>query len=143
MIYNEFKGMKLSRLGFGCMRFKTDENGEIDQAKVNAMFDLAYRNGVNYYDTAYPYLNGKSEIAMAEALSKYPRDSYYLADKFPGHSISGPIDNIALVDLSLRKCRTDYFDFYLLHNINEWSVSTYESEDYHIIEDVLKLKEEG
>ncbi len=143
MIYNDFKGMKLSRLGFGCMRFKMDDNGEIDQAKVNAMFDLAYRNGVNYYDTAYPYLNGKSEIAMAEALSKYPRDSYYLADKFPGHSISGPIDNIALVDLSLRKCRTDYFDFYLLHNINEWSVSTYESEDSHIIEDVLKLKEEG
>ena len=143
MIYNDFRGLKLSRLGFGCMRFKTDENGEIDQEKVNAMFDLAYRNGVNYYDTAYPYLNGKSEIAMAKALSKFPRDSYYLADKFPGHSISGPIDNIGLINLSLKKCRTDYFDFYLLHNINEWSVGRYESEKYHILEDVLKMKEEG
>ena len=122
MIYNEFKGMNLSRLGFGCMRFATDpETGEIDQQKVNDMFDLAIKNGVNYFDTAYPYLNGKSEIAMAEALKRYPRESYYLADKFPGHSISGPIDNIALFNLSLKKCNTDYFDFYLLHNITEWS----------------------
>ena len=144
MIYNEFKGMNLSRLGFGCMRFATDpETGEIDQQKVNDMFDLAIKNGVNYFDTAYPYLNGKSEIAMAEALKRYPRDSYYLADKFPGHSISGPIDNIALFNLSLKKCNTDYFDFYLLHNITEWSVKNYESEEYHILPDILKMKEEG
>ena len=69
MIYRDFKGQKLSQLGFGCMRFASDpETGEIDQAKVNAMFDLAIREGVNYFDTAYPYLGGKSEIAMAEGL---------------------------------------------------------------------------
>ena len=143
MIYNDFHGLKLSRLGFGCMRFKYDEKGEVDQAKVNAMFDKAIASGVNYFDTAYPYLGGKSELAMAEALSRYPRDSYYLADKFPGHSISGPIDNIALFNLSLKKCRTDYFDFYLLHNVNEWSIKIYESPEYHIIPDILKMKEEG
>ena len=144
MIYNDFHGLKLSRLGFGCMRFKMDPaTGEIDQEKVNAMFRLAYESGVNYYDTAYPYLDGKSELAMAEALSAYPRESYYLADKFPGHSISGPIDNIALFNKSLEKCRTEYFDFYLLHNINEWSVNRYESDEYHILADVLKMKEEG
>lgn len=126
------------------MRFATDsDTGEIDQAKVNAMFDLAIREGVNYFDTAYPYLNGKSELAMAEALSHYPRDSYFIADKFPGHSLTGPIDNIALFNVSLRKCRTDYFDFYLLHNITEWSVKFYESEEYHIIPDILQLKKEG
>ena len=55
MIYRDFKGQKLSQLGFGCMRFASDpETGEIDQAKVNAMFDLAIREGVNYFDTAYP-----------------------------------------------------------------------------------------
>ena len=144
MIYSSFKGMKLSKLGFGCMRFASDPStGEIDQAKVNAMFDLAIREGVNYFDTAYPYLGGKSELAMAEALSRYPRESYYIADKFPGHSLTAPIDNIALFHVSLRKCRTDYFDFYLLHNITEWSVEYYESEEYHIIPDLLQMKREG
>ena len=144
MIYRDFKGQKLSQLGFGCMRFASDpETGEIDQAKVNAMFELAIKEGVNYFDTAYPYLGGKSEIAMAEGLSRYPRESYYLADKFPGHSLTGPIDNIALFKVSLRKCRTDYFDFYLLHNITEWSVKFYESEEYHIIPDLLQMKKEG
>ena len=126
------------------MRFASDpETGEIDQAKVNAMFELAIKEGVNYFDTAYPYLGGKSEIAMAEGLSRYPRESYYLADKFPGHSLTGPIDNIALFKVSLRKCRTDYFDFYLLHNVTEWSVKFYESEEYHIIPDLLQMKKEG
>ena len=67
----------------------------------------------------YPYLGGKSELAMAEALSRYPRDSYFIADKFPGHSLTAPIDNIALFNVSLKKCRTDYFDFYLLHSIED------------------------
>ena len=105
MIYKTFKDLKLSQLGFGCMRFTTDPaTGEIDQEKVNEMFDLAIRGGVNYFDTAYPYLGGKSEIAMTEALSRYPRDSYYIADKFPGHSLTAPIDNIALFHVSLRTC---------------------------------------
>ena len=80
---------------------------------------------------------------MAEALSRYPRDSYFIADKFPGHSLTAPIDNIALFNVSLKKCRTDYFDFYLLHNITEWSVRYYESEEYHIIPDILKMKRDG
>ena len=144
MIYKTFKGQQLSQLGFGCMRFTTDPvTGEIDQEKVNEMFDLAIRGGVNYFDTAYPYLGGKSEIAMAEALSRYPRDSYYIADKFPGHSLTAPIDNIALFHVSLRKCKADYFDFYLLHNITEWSEKFYESEEYHIIPDMLQMKKEG
>ena len=118
MVTNDFMGLTLSRLGFGCMRFATDPaTGEIDQKKVDDMFDLAIRGGVNYFDTAYPYLGGKSELAMAKALSRYPRESYYVADKFPGHSLPGPVDNIALFNLSLKKCGIDYFDFYLLHNI--------------------------
>jgi predicted aldo/keto reductase-like oxidoreductase len=142
MIYSDFHGLKLSRLGFGCMRFLM-KDGEIDQDIVNEMIDLAIEKGVNYFDTAYPYLEGKSEIALAEALKKYPRDSYYLADKFPGHSLPGPVDNIALFNVSLKKCNTDYFDFYLLHNITEWSVKIYESEEYHIIDDIWKMKQEG
>ena len=144
MIYNDFRGLQLSRLGFGCMRFAKDpKTNEIDQNKVNLMFDLAIKNGVNYFDTAYPYLDGKSELAMSEALKKYPRESYYLADKFPGHSLPGPIDNIALFNVSLKKCNTDYFDFYLLHNITEWSIKIYEDPKYHIIPDIKKMKDEG
>lgn len=144
MLYNSFQDINLSRLGFGCMRFSADPaTGEIDQEKVNAMFDLAISSGVNYFDTAYPYLDGKSEIAMTEALRKYPRESYYIADKFPGHSLPGPVDNIALFNVSLKKCETDYFDFYLLHNITESTVKIYESEEYHIIPDMIKMKEEG
>jgi len=143
MIYNDFNGEKLSRLGFGCMRFAKNEAGEIDQERVNAMFDAAIAGGVNYFDTAYPYLDGKSELAMAEALKKYPRDRWYVADKFPGHSLPGPIDNSAMFDLCLKKCGVEYFDFYLLHNITEWSVKIYESADYHIMPDILKKKEEG
>ena len=144
MIYNEFRGMGLSRLGFGCMRFRTDPvTGAIDQEKVNALLKRAIDAGVNYFDTAYPYLDGNSEIAVAEALKDIPRENYYLADKFPGHSLPGPVDNIGLFNISLRKCKTDYFDFYLLHNITEWSVKIYESPEYHIIPDILKMKEEG
>ena len=144
MIYSDFHGLKLSRLGFGCMRFAKDPaTGEIDQEKVNAMFRLAIRGGVNYFDTAYPYLDGKSELVLAEALKDVSRESYFLADKFPGHSLPGPIDNVALFNLSLAKCRTDYFDFYLLHNITEWSVKIYEDPEYHIIPDIVRMKEEG
>ncbi|MBO4406612.1 MAG: aldo/keto reductase, partial [Clostridia bacterium] len=144
MVKNDFQGISLSRLGFGCMRFRTDPaTGEIDQKKVDDMFDLAIRGGVNYFDTAYPYLGGKSELAMAKALSRYPRDSYYVADKFPGHSLPGPVDNVALFNISLEKCGLEYFDFYLLHNITEWSVKIYESEEYHILPDLIRMKEEG
>lgn len=144
MIYNEFNGDKLSRLGFGCMRFATDkESGKVDQETVNRMFDLAIEKGVNYFDTAYVYLGGESETSMAEALKKYPRENYYLADKFPGHSLPGPVDNVALFNLSLQRCGTDYFDYYLLHNVMEWSLKIYEDPAYHIIPDILKMKEEG
>ena len=99
MIYSDFQGLKLSRLGFGCMRFHRDPaTGEIDQEKVNAMFRVALEGGVNYFDTAYPYLDGKSELAVAEALRDVPRERYFLADKFPGHSLPGPVDNIAIKD---------------------------------------------
>ena len=144
MIYRDFHGLKLSALGFGCMRFLDDPaTGKTNQETVDRMFELAVENGVNYFDTAYVYLGGQSEVSMAKALSKYPRESYYLADKFPGHSLPGPVDNIALFNVSLERCGTDYFDFYLLHNVMEWSEKIYESEEYHIIPDVLKLKEEG
>ena len=144
MIYNDFHGDRLSRLGFGCMRFAGDPaTGGLNQQLVNDMFRTAIEGGVNYFDTAYVYNGGKSETTMAEALKPYPRESYFLADKFPGHSMPGPVDNFALFDISLQRCNTGYFDYYLLHNVNESTVKVYESEEYHILPDVLKIKEQG
>ena len=144
MIYNDFNGMSLSRLGFGCMRLPVLPDSNVpDQEKVTELIKYAYEHGVNYFDTAYPYHAGKSETALAEALKDIPRENYYLANKFPGHSFYSPVDNSALFELQLKRCRTDFFDFYLLHNINEWSISNYESPDFHIFPDILKKKEEG
>ena len=84
MKYKEACGDRISMLAFGTMRLP-QEDGAIDQEQVNAMTDFAIKNGVNYFDTAYPYHDGRSELAIGEALSKHPRDSFFLADKFPGH----------------------------------------------------------
>ena len=90
MVYRDFKGKKLSGLGFGAMRLPvTDGNdGNIDREQTMRMVDTAMKNGINYYDTAWGYHDGNSETVMGEALAKYPRDSFYLASKFPGYDLS-------------------------------------------------------
>lgn len=119
MLYKEFKdGIRLSRLGLGCMRFpQKDEPGSpVDYDKAKEIIDEAIRQGVNYFDTAYIYHNGTSEEVLAKALADYPRDSFYLADKFnfqaqPDYRIQFPEQ--------LDRMRTDYIDFYLLHGIQD------------------------
>ena len=73
---------QVSLLGFGCMRLPM-KGGQIDMELTADLFDYAIRHGVNYFDTAWPYLGGKSETAVGELLKKYPRESFYLADKCP------------------------------------------------------------
>ena len=142
MIYRKFANIDLSLLGFGTMRFPS-VNGVIDIPQTEAMFDLAIKNGVNYFDTAYPYHGGKSEIITGNALSAYPRDKWYLASKFPGHQISERYDPKAIFEEQLKKCRVDYFDFYLLHNVYEGSVATYESDKWGILDYFLEQKKNG
>ena len=90
MIYNNFQDLKLSALGMGAMRLPVIDgnDGKIDAAATQEMVDYAYAQGINYYDTAWGYHNGQSEIVMGEALKKYPRESFYLATKFPGYDLS-------------------------------------------------------
>lgn len=88
MITTTFQDKTLSMLGFGAMRLPTDASGAIDEALLNAMVKAAIDGGVNYFDTAWPYHGGLSEIAMGRALVAYPRESWYLATKYPGHQIS-------------------------------------------------------
>ena len=84
MIYKEFKGKKLSALGMGCMRLPTyGEDKTIDEAKTAEMFDYAIKNGINYFDTAWGYHNGNSELVVGKLLEKYPRESFYLARNSP------------------------------------------------------------
>ena len=142
MIWSEFSGKKLSLLGFGAMRLP-EKDGKIDEHQVEIMVRYAMDNGVNYFDTAYPYHSGMSERMMGKVLSKYPRDSYYLADKFPGHQIMQRYDVKALFEEQLRRCKVDYFDFYLLHNVYEESLQTYIDPRWGIMDYLREQKRIG
>ncbi|MBQ6623243.1 MAG: aldo/keto reductase [Mogibacterium sp.] len=143
MKYRELCGEKVSLLGFGMMRLPQLEDKSINQEEVNRMADYAIEHGVNYFDTAYPYHDGYSEIALGEALDKYPRNTYYVADKFPGHQFMSEYDCERIFDEQLKRCRVDYFDFYLLHNVCENSMPTYTNEDFGIIDYFAGQKKSG
>lgn len=143
MIYSDFKGKKLSLLGFGTMRLPLLPDGEIDEEQVHRMVRYAADNGVNYYDTAYPYHNSKSELVIGRALKQLPRESYYLANKYPGHQISESYDPEAIFEEQLKKCGVEYFDFYLLHNVYENSVGVYKDPKWGIIDYFIKQKKLG
>lgn len=107
-----------SLLGFGCMRFPTLEDGSIDESLSIPMLDRAYRSGVNYFDTAYFYHEGKSENFTNRALAAYPRDSYYLTSKLPTVLVHSLDDAKRIFDEQMERLQRDHLDFYLLHNLN-------------------------
>ena len=143
MIYNSFKDKNLSLLGFGTMRLPTLPTEKIDEKQTAEMVDCAIKHGVNYFDTAYPYHGGMSEIVIGKILKNYPRDSYFLADKYPGHQISDTYDPAAIFEEQLKKCGVDYFDFYLLHNVYENSIGVYTDERWGIIDYFVEQKRLG
>ena len=143
MIYNDFQGKQLSLLGFGTMRLPM-AGGFIDEAQVREMTRYAIDNGVNYFDTAYPYHGGESERVIGRVLKDYPRDSYYLADKYPGHQILSDGYNPSVIfEEQLQKCGVEYFDFYLLHNVYEKSMDVYLDPQWGIVEYFLEQKRLG
>ena len=143
MIYKEFKGKQLSQLGFGAMRLPVLEDGSVDEPQVAEMVRIAMENGVNYFDTAYPYHNGESEEVLGRILKEYDRDSFYLATKFPGHQFSESYDPKAVFEEQLEKCQVDYFDFYLMHNVTEYSFNTYMDERWNIVPYFIEQKKAG
>ena len=144
MIYSDFQNKKLSLLGFGAMRLPCLADGSIDEAQVAEMTRMAIEAGVNYFDTAYPYHGGQSERVMGRVLSHYSRDSYYLATKYPGHQIISTGYNPAEVfEEQLQKCGVDYFDFYLLHNVNEKSMEVYMDPRWGIVDYFKEQKRLG
>lgn len=144
MRYNEFSGKKLSRLALGAMRLPTlGADDKIDEAAAEALIDRAMEAGINYFDTAYPYHGGNSELVLGKALAKYPRDSYYLASKYPGHQVMSEYNPAEIFETQLDKCGVEYFDFYLLHNVNEASIGTYLDKRWGIVDYFVEQKRLG
>lgn len=146
MIYKNFQDLKLSNLGLGTMRLPNKGiNGDtpIDEEETGKMVEYAIANGVNYFDTAWGYHNGESETVIGKVLSKYPRDKFYLATKFPGYDLSNMDKVEEIFEKQLKKCRVDYFDFYLFHNVYEKNVDPYLDKKYGILDYLLKQKENG
>lgn len=111
-------GIETSLLGFGCMRFPTLENGEIDEELAEKMLDKAYASGVTYFDTAWPYHNGKSEAFLGKVMKKYDRSTFTLATKLPCWIIKESDDIEKTFNKQLENLQTDHVDFYLLHALN-------------------------
>ena len=143
MIYTSFADKNISLLGFGAMRLPTGQDGAIDEKKTFEMVDYAIENGVNYFDTAWPYHNGESERILGKALARYDRSEFYLADKYPGHQVSEKYDPADIFEEQLKRCGVEYFDFYLLHNVYEKSINTYFDPKWGIIDYFKEQKRLG
>ena len=145
MIYKNFQDLKLSSLGMGAMRLPVIDNNDhtIDEDKTREMLEYAMQHGVNYYDTAWGYHGGNSEVVMGKLLKEYPRNSFYIATKFPGYDLSNMDKVKEIFEKQLEKCQVDYFDFYLFHNVCEMNIEAYLDEKYGIYEYLMEQKKNG
>lgn len=145
MVTKKFQDLELSALGMGTMRLPVFEQDDarIDEEKAAKMVAYAMEQGINYYDTAWGYHAGNSELVMGRILSKYPRDSYYLATKFPGYDLSNMDKVQEIFEKQLEKCRVEYFDFYLFHNVCEMNIDAYLDEKYGIYSYLMEQKKNG
>ena len=145
MIYKSFQDLRLSALGMGAMRLPTIDGNDakIDEQAATDMVAYAMAHGINYYDTAWGYHNGNSELVLGRALRAYPRDTFYLADKFPGYDLSNMDKVQDIFQAQLQKCGVDYFDFYLFHNVCEMNIDAYLDPKYGIFAYLMEQKKQG
>lgn len=160
MLYKPFHERKLSWLGMGNMRLpKLEGQGEaIDERSARQLIEYAYENGINYFDTAYRYHAGASEPFVGEVLKQYPRDSWYLATKMPGHmmayndgefAFTGMLEHVQgltpsqIFEQQLERCGVDYFDFYLLHNVCETAFEFYTDARIRVVEYLQEQQKAG
>jgi len=120
--HNPTTGDDVSLLGYGCMRWPTiegDPDDKLDQEEINRLVDKAIAHGVNYFDTSPAYCKGRSEEATGIALSRHPRDSYYIATKLSNFSPSTWSREAGeqMYRNSLKNLRTDHIDYMLLHAV--------------------------
>ncbi len=153
MRVNHNTGDTVSLLGYGCMRFPTigmrdgTDDDTVDQEAVNRSVDYAMKHGINYYDTSPAYCKGTSEQVIGEALSRYPRNSYYIATKLSNFDPSTwPREkSIEMFENSLKYLRTDYIDYLLLHAIGMGGMEALRSRylDNGILEYLQEQKAKG
>ena len=145
MVYKNFQDLELSALGLGTMRLPVvdKDDARVDEETVKEMVTYAMEHGINYYDTAWGYHAGRSETVMGKVLLEYPREAFYLADKFPGYDLSNMPKVEEIFEEQLRKCQVDYFDFYLFHNVCEMNIDAYLDQKYGIYEYLMKQKQNG
>ena len=136
-----YLGESIKKLGFGLMRLPM-KGEEIDIEQVKKMVDAFMAKGFTYFDTAYVYIGGKSEVALKEAVvDRYPRDSFQCASKLPLWDMKGPEEMEPVFQESLDRAGLDFYDFYLLHSLNKDTAA--KAEQFGAWEFVKKLKEEG
>lgn len=142
MYYHKFHNESISALGFGGLRLPMEKENpkRIDRIEGQKIIDAAMESGIKYFDTAYTYQGGDSERFLGEALKKYPRDSYYLASKF---YVAASSDIHDVFEEQLRRCQTEYFDFYLLHGVDENYMADYMNPEKDYLGYLLKQKREG
>ena len=145
MIYRDFQDMKLSALGLGTMRLPVidGDDAKIDEKAAAELIDYAMEQGINYYDTAWGYHNGNSELVVGRALKKHPREKFYLASKFPGYDLSNMDKVKEIFEKQLEKCQVEYFDFYLFHNVCEMNIDDYLDEKHGIYDYLMEQKKNG
>ena len=145
MIYKEYKGKQLSQLGFGTMRLPVIDghNSKIEEGEAIKMMEYAYEHGINYFDTAWGYHAGNAELVTGKVLKQYPRESFYLADKFPGYDVANFPKAKEIFEKQLEKCQVEYFDFFLLHNLCELNIEEFLDPKYEIREYFLEQKKNG
>ena len=142
MIYRKFQDLEVSWLAMGTMRLPDSEKS-VDEEHVQRMVDYAIEKGVNYFDTGYDYHLGKSEVVIGKSLSKYPRDSYFLVDKFPGYNLKNFDKVEEIFEEQMERCGVDYFDYYLFHNVCELNIEKYLDPQYGVRDFLVKQKEAG
>jgi predicted aldo/keto reductase-like oxidoreductase len=130
-----------SLLGFGCMRFPLNADGNIDEVEAEKMIDKAMAAGVTYIDTAYPYHNGDSEPFVGKVLKKHAREDYFLATKLPIWEVESREQAREIFESQLERLGVDYVDFYLLHALDgdKWKTVL----DFDLIGLCEELRAEG
>lgn len=146
MIYRDFQDEKLSAYAMGCMRLPVidGDDAKIDEAAATEMVDYAFEQGVNYFDTAWGYHGGNSELIVGRALARHPRKEFNIASKFPGYDLAnfGKVEEI--FNKQLEKCQVERFDFYLAHNVCELNIDSYlDDAKYGTISYLLEQKKAG
>lgn len=144
MKYRELAGEKISVLGFGCMRLPlTSKNaGDIDEQQASALIHTAVENGVNYFDTAYVYHDGKSESFLGSALAGGLREKVKIATKSPTWEIKKEEDFDRFLNEQLERLQTDYIDFYLMHALDKDRFNNIVLK-FNLIDKLNKAKAEG